>query len=128
MVVFFTASELGFPFEFVSSVVATSVAVFATFEDGSSVFLPILADEGAEVRVDGDGASGNWTASVQGARLTFEGTGDVERYALTVDYPLYGIEGTFGLESVSSLFSRRLDERARGPLRMSVLCPPQKRW
>lgn len=96
VVIFFTASALGFPFDFVSLVDATSVVVFATFADGSSVLVPILA-EGAEVSVHGDGASGRWAAGE--ATLTFVGTADLQRYDVTVDYPLYGISGTLELDA-----------------------------
>lgn len=113
VVVFFTSSALGFPFEFTGAVDATTVTVFATYADGTSSLTPLLAS-GARIETKGDGASGTWTAS--GA--SFTGAEDLSTYDVEIDNLLGGVRGTFHLESVSYY----LLERRISSLSMRWLC------
>lgn len=98
VVVFYLSTELGFPF--VPPLSALSVDIFATFEDGTLVFLPEndlpLQAGAATITTDGDGASGVW----KGTGFEFSGTPDLSSYTVTIDSPLLGITGTLELKSV----------------------------
>lgn len=96
VVIFFTASELGFPFEVSSVVMATTVTVFATYADGTSSLNFLLAPGGAKITTKGNGASGEWI----GAGSTFSGASDLSRYTVSVDNPTGGVKGTLSLDSV----------------------------
>ena len=99
VVVFYLSTDLGFPFVPPGS--ALSVDIFATFEDGSLVFLPlsdIPGDAGsATITTNGDGASGVW----EGTGFQFQGAPDLSSYTVTIDNPTLGISGTLDLKSVS---------------------------
>ncbi|KFZ18025.1 hypothetical protein V501_01412 [Pseudogymnoascus sp. VKM F-4519 (FW-2642)] len=97
VMVFYLSTDLGFPF--VPPLSALSVDIFATFDDGSLVFLPLnnlpYTAGQATVVTDGDGASGNW----QGTGFSFEGSPDLSTYKVTVDSPVLAIKGTLELTS-----------------------------
>jgi hypothetical protein len=99
VVVLYLSTDLGFPFVPPGS--ALSADVFATFDDGSLVFLPlnnVPGDAGsAIITTNGDGASGVW----EGTGFSFDGTPDLSRYAVIIDNPTLGISGTLDLKSVS---------------------------
>ena len=99
VIVFYLSTDLGFPF--VPPLSTLSVDIFATFDDGSLVFLPLnnlpYKAGQATVVTDGDGASGNW----QGTGFSFEGSPDLSTYKVTVDSPVLAIKGTLELKSVS---------------------------
>lgn len=95
VVIFFTSSAAGFPFEFTSAVDATTVAVFATFADGTSSLTPLLAT-GATITAEGDEVSGTW----HGAGASFTGSPDLSTYSVSVDSLLGSVSGSFELESV----------------------------
>jgi hypothetical protein len=95
VVVFFTSSAAGFPFEFTSAIDATTVAVFATYADGTSSLSPLLASS-ATITSAGDKVSGNWP----GAGASFEGSSDLSTYSISVNNLVGGVSGTFELESV----------------------------
>ena len=97
VVIFFTASAAGFPFEFTSTIYATTVTIFATYADGTSS-LNLLLATGATITTAGDGASGTWS----GAGASFSGASDLSAYDITINNPLGGVSGTFHLESVCS--------------------------
>lgn len=96
-VVFFTASALGFPFELTSAVDATTAAVFATFADGTTSVVPLVA-AGATITTAGDGASGVWKGAGN-----FTGAPDLSSYHVAIDSPLLGVHGTLQLTSVTRL-------------------------
>jgi hypothetical protein len=95
VVVFFTSSAAGFPFEFTSAIDATTVAVFATYADGTSSLSPLLASS-ATITSTGNKVSGNWP----GAGASFEGSSDLSTYSISVNNLLGGVSGTFEMESV----------------------------
>lgn len=99
VVVLYLSTDLGFPFVPPGS--ALSVDIFATFGDGSLVFLPlndVPGDAGsAIITTDGDGASGVW----EGTGFSFDGTPDLSSYTVIIDNPTLGISGTLDLKSVS---------------------------
>ena len=99
VVVFYLSTDLGLPF--LAPLSAISVDVFATFADGTLVFLPLNDVPGnagsATITTDGDGASGVW----EGTGFSFEGTLDLSSYTVTIDNPTLGISGTLDLKSVS---------------------------
>jgi hypothetical protein len=99
VMVFYLSTDLGFPF--VPPLSTLSVDIFATFDDGSLVFLPLnnlpYKAGQATVTTDGDGASGNW----QGTGFSFEGSPDLSTYKVMVDSPVLAIKGTLELKSVS---------------------------
>lgn len=93
-IAFFTASALGFPFQLPSAIDATTVAVFATFADGTTSIVPLLA-EGATISTAGGGATGIWKGAGN-----FTGTPDLSNYHVSIDSPLLGPRGTLQLTSV----------------------------
>ncbi|KFY46509.1 hypothetical protein V495_02405 [Pseudogymnoascus sp. VKM F-4514 (FW-929)] len=97
VMVFYLSTDLGFPF--VPPLSTLSVDIFATFDDGSLVFLPLnnlpYKAGQATVTTDGDGASGNW----QGTGFSFEGSPDLSTYKVMVDSPILAIKGTLELKS-----------------------------
>ncbi|KFY13988.1 hypothetical protein V491_06190 [Pseudogymnoascus sp. VKM F-3775] len=97
VMVFYLSTDFGFPF--VPPLSTLSVDIFATFDDGSLVFLPLnnlpYKAGQATVVTDGDGASGNW----QGTGFSFEGSPDLSTYKVTVDSPVLAIKGTLELKS-----------------------------
>jgi hypothetical protein len=102
VIVFYMSTDLGFPF--VLPLSTLSVDIFATFEDGTLVFLPLndapLSAGSATVVTDGDGSSGIW----DGTGFSWNGTSDLSQYTVTIDYPLLGISGTLVLNSVRTYF------------------------
>lgn len=103
VIVFYMTTQLGFPF--VLPLSTLSVDIFATFEDGTLVFLPLndppLSAGEATVVTDGDGSSGIW----KGTGFQWKGAPDLSQYVVTVDSPLLGINGTLVLTSVRIKFS-----------------------
>lgn len=99
VMVFYLSTDIGFPF--VPPLSALSVDIFANFEDGSLLFLPLnnlpLKAGQTTIVTDGDGASGNW----EGTGFSFEGSPDLSSYTVTVDSPVLNIKGTLELKSVS---------------------------
>jgi len=98
VVVFYLSTDIGFPF--VPPLSAISVDIFATFADGSNLFIPLNSlplDAGAATIVtDGDGASGIW----KGTGFSFMGAPDLSKYVVKIDSPLIGVKGTLELYSV----------------------------
>ena len=99
VIVFYMTTDVGFPF--VLPLSSLSVDIFATFEDGTLVYLPVndplLSAGTATVVTDGDGSSGVW----EGTGFEWKGTADMSQYVVTIDYPLLDISGTLVLNSVS---------------------------
>lgn len=102
VIVFYMTTDLGFPF--VPPLSTLSVDIFATFEDGSLVFLPLnnppLSAGSATVVTDGDGSSGIW----EGTGFEWKGAPDLSQYVVTIDSPLLGMSGSLVLNSVRTLF------------------------
>jgi hypothetical protein len=98
VIVFYMSTDLGFPF--VLPLSTLSVDIFATFEDGTLVFLPLndlpLSAGTATVVTDGDGSSGIW----EGTGFEWKGAPDLSQYVVTIDSPLLDITGTLSLNSV----------------------------
>lgn len=98
VIVFYMTTDLGFPF--VPPLSTLSVDIFATFEDGTLVFLPLnsspLSAGEATVVTDGDGSSGIW----KGTGFEWKGVPDLSQYVVTIDSPLLDISGTLVLTSV----------------------------
>ena len=98
VIVFYMTTDLGFPF--VPPLSALSVDIFATFEDGTLVFLPLndlpLSAGEATVVTDDDGSSGVW----KGTGFEWVGAPDLSKYVVKIDSPLLDINGTLVLTSV----------------------------
>ena len=98
VIVFYMTTDLGFPF--VLPLSTLSVDIFATFDDGTLVFLPLndlpLSAGTATVVTDGDGSSGIW----DGTGFQWKGSPDLSQYVVTIDSPLLGVTGTLVLSSV----------------------------
>lgn len=92
VIVFCVTTDLGFPF--VPPLSTLSVDIFATFEDGTLVFLPLndlpLRAGTATVVTGVDGSSGSW----EGIGFEWKGAPDLSQYVVTIDSPLLGITGT----------------------------------
>jgi hypothetical protein len=103
VMVFYMSTDLGFPFVLPGA--ALSVDIFATFEDGSLVFIPLnnppINTGTATVVTDGDGTSGIW----EGTGFEWTGTPDLSQYVVTIDSPLLGISGSLVLNSVRTNLS-----------------------
>jgi hypothetical protein len=100
VIVFYVATNAGFPFLLPGS--AISANVFATFEDGTSVFLPVnnqpSNDGSAIIVTDGNGSAGYWESI--GAQWV--GSPTMSNYVITIDSPTIGVKGTLTLSSVCS--------------------------
>ncbi|KAH8586970.1 hypothetical protein B0O99DRAFT_585157 [Bisporella sp. PMI_857] len=99
VIVFYLATNLGFPFRLPLS--AVSVDIFVSFDDGSLLFypinsLPFTAGE-ATVVTDGNGSSGSWKST----GFEFTGTSDLSRYIVKIDSPILGIKGSLVLTSAA---------------------------
>jgi hypothetical protein len=98
VIVFYLATDLGFPFQLPLS--AVFVDIFVSFNDGSLLFFPIndlpsTAGQAAVV-TDGNGASGSWKST----GFEFTGTGDMSQYTVSIHSPILGINGSLILNSV----------------------------
>lgn len=93
VVIFFTLPFVTFPFVAPDDIV--SVAVQASFPDGTSFRTSLLATE-AVIMTVGDGSEGRY----EGANASWWGSPDMERYGVKIDAPEAGVVGTMKLKSV----------------------------
>lgn len=81
-----------------------AVQISGTFPNDTQFSGQTLASDGADIRNDEHGVSGNWS----GAGASFRGTNLEDanaEYEITFDAPSIGLEGTVKLQSVSSFHS-----------------------
>ncbi|KAF4947055.1 hypothetical protein FGADI_10685 [Fusarium gaditjirri] len=94
-VIFFTSSFVGFSFDLLSAIDPLNVYVFYN-NGGDGVSFPI-ASTSVTIKLDGDGASGDWT----GSGASFQGAADLSTYKVTFKKTILNpsVEGTLALSS-----------------------------
>ncbi|KAF4332253.1 hydroxyneurosporene synthase [Fusarium beomiforme] len=94
-VIFFTSSFVGFSFDLESTIDPLNVYVF--YNNGGDGFSFPIASTSVTIKLDGDGASGDWT----GSGISFKGAPDLSTYSVTFEKTLLNpsVEGTFTLKS-----------------------------
>lgn len=96
-VIFFTSSFVGFSFDLLNAIDPLNVYVF--YNNGGDGFSFPISSTSVTIKLDGDGASGDWT----GSGASFQGAADLSTYKVTFKKTLLNpsVEGTFTLKSVS---------------------------
>ncbi|KAE9365283.1 hypothetical protein N431DRAFT_387394 [Stipitochalara longipes BDJ] len=95
VVVFFTASSMGFPFVGPSEDV-TRFEIHALLPNGT-LFNALISAEEAVITTVGEGSSGDF----KGTNASWTGTPDLKYYKIEVNSPANGVFGTFNLRSVA---------------------------
>lgn len=93
VVIFYTTTATAFPF-FPPSDSVTLVQIAGTFENGTA-FGTMLSADGATVRTDDTGSSGDWNNS--GFSWTHGGDSD---YTIVIDAPDVGVKGNIDFRAV----------------------------
>ncbi|CVK98772.1 uncharacterized protein FMAN_08448 [Fusarium mangiferae] len=94
-VIFFTSSFVGFSFDLLNAIDPLNVYVF--YNHGGDGFSFPISSTSVTIKLDGDGASGDWT----GSGASFQGAADLSTYKVTFKKTLLNpsVEGTFTLKS-----------------------------